>query len=82
MTRPTVYLVRSPADLGRAITGLRRSTGLSQQQLAERLGVDRSYLAKLENGHRSPLLDLIFEVLAELEATVEVSERHADRGRG
>lgn len=50
--------------------------------LVIRLGVDRSYVAKLENGHRSPLLDLIFEVLAELEATVEVSERHGDRGRG
>jgi transcriptional regulator with XRE-family HTH domain len=70
-----VYLVRSPADLGRAVAELRRARELSQSGLAERLGLDRSYVTKLERGHSSPLLDLVFDVLAELEATVAIGER-------
>jgi HTH-type transcriptional regulator / antitoxin HipB len=77
----TTYLVRSPADLGRALAELRRARGLSQADLAERLGLDRSYVTKVERGHSSPLLVLVFDVLAELEATVTIGER-GERVRG
>lgn len=77
-----MYLVRSPADLGRALSELRRARDLSQSDLAVRLGVDRSYVTKLEKGHSSPLLELVFDVLAELEATVAVAGRDEDIVRG
>jgi HTH-type transcriptional regulator/antitoxin HipB len=76
-----MYLVRSPEDLGRAIAELRRDQQLSQAQLAEKAGVDRTYIAKLEGGHRSALLDLIFDVLAELDANITVARRNtSDHG--
>lgn len=37
-------------DFGTVLRERRRSAGLSQRQLAERAGVDFSYISKLENG--------------------------------
>lgn len=41
----------STEDLGRHIATLRRAAGYTQAQYAERLGVHRSTLSALENGH-------------------------------
>jgi len=73
-----MFHVRSPEDLGRALAELRRAAAQDQTDVAARVGVERSYLAKLEGGHSSPLLDLIFDVLAELDATLTVSRRGED----
>lgn len=72
--------VRSSADLGRALVSLRTHRDLSQQQLADTLGVDRTYIAKIEHGHSSPLLDLLLDAIAELGATVTLELREADHG--
>lgn len=37
-------------DVGRRIAELRRERGWTQEQLAERLGISRRYLARLERG--------------------------------
>lgn len=37
-------------DFGRAVRGVRNALGLSQQQLADRLDVPQSYIAKVEAG--------------------------------
>jgi len=37
-------------DFGTVLREKRRAAGLSQRQLAERVGVDFSYISKLENG--------------------------------
>jgi len=39
--------------LGRQVARLRRARGLSQEALARRSGLSRSYLASLERGHRN-----------------------------
>lgn len=75
MTGDFRYQVRSAEDLGRAIGAARQENGATQQELAESLMVDRTYLAKIENGHSSPLLDLVFDVLQELELELEVRRR-------
>jgi len=44
----------------------RRQLSLTQQQLAARLGVSQSYVAKLEGGEANPTLDRIGSLLAVL----------------
>jgi DNA-binding XRE family transcriptional regulator len=51
---------------------LREQKSLSLQQVAESVGMDRSNLAKLENGHReNPTLETLFRVAAALGVRVE-----------
>ena len=72
-------VVRSAADLGRALATMRKHRGLSQVAVAELLGIDRTYVAKLEGGHSSPLVDLLLDALRELGGTLTVEfDEHAD----
>jgi len=40
--------------LGNRIKSLRKSMGLTQEQLAEKVGIDNKYLSKVENGQHLP----------------------------
>jgi transcriptional regulator with XRE-family HTH domain len=57
---------------GQALRELRRSKGLSQRNLAEKVGVDFSYISKIENDRLSPpAADTIVEICNALEVPVE-----------
>lgn len=56
----------NPAQLGRVLAGVRRERGLTQQQLADRVHVDRSYLARMESGLATEQISRTFAVLREL----------------
>jgi len=43
-------------QLGRAVRSERQRRGLSQEELAERAGLDRTYVSGLERGTRNPSL--------------------------
>ena len=45
--------------LGYKIRLLRESRGLSQGDLAYRIGINRSYLSEVENGHRNLTIDIL-----------------------
>jgi len=45
--------------LGNRIRDLRRQRGLTQVELAEMLGVDRSYLSEIETGKKDPSLRVL-----------------------
>lgn len=48
---------RSPLKtFGQAVRRLRLKTGLTQEELAERAGFDRTYLSMVELGKRNPAL--------------------------
>lgn len=80
-TRPARrWIVRSPADLGRTIAGVRAARGTTQAELAAELGVDRSYLARLEAGASTLALERTLRALRHMGATVSVSFH--DRGGG
>ncbi|HWT95381.1 MAG TPA: helix-turn-helix transcriptional regulator [Solirubrobacteraceae bacterium] len=71
--------------LGRAIRARRRELGLSQQALADRSGLHRTYVGGVERGQRN----LSFENLVALAVALDVrlsdliadAERHGERPR-
>jgi ribosome-binding protein aMBF1 (putative translation factor) len=58
-------------DSGRAVKILRTVLNLSQRRLAERMGVPRTYVSKLEQHHADPTLSSI----ARLSVAFGISER-------
>ncbi len=55
--------IRTPADLGAAIRDRRKSLGLSQSELAKRVGVGRQWLVAVEHGKPGAELALVLRVL-------------------
>ena len=56
---------------------------LSQEEVAHRAGIDRSYLSQLENEKKSPTMDLLFRVCDALgvRASTLVGRVERDRAR-
>jgi transcriptional regulator with XRE-family HTH domain len=54
----------SPAHVrfGKRIRELRVAKGLTQEMLAAKIGVDRSYMGFLERGERNPSLEVILKI--------------------
>ena len=53
--------------LGARIKELRKRAGLSQDQLAEQVGIESKYLSRLEVGKRNPSLDTLERIADALE---------------
>src|SRR5438046_67985 len=57
---------------GEALRTLRREAGISQRELAGKVGVDFSYISKLENGHLpAPAADTVIKLCAALNVAPE-----------
>ncbi len=67
-------VIRRAADLGRALAEVRTRRGLTQQQVAELAGMDRTYLSRLENDSSSVQLERALRALRRMGA-----ERHRHR---
>jgi transcriptional regulator with XRE-family HTH domain len=63
---------RSEVQVAQAIRSLRQHHGLSQRQLALRMGVPRTYVSKIENQKATPTLSSLARLAEAL--TVSVSE--------
>ncbi len=55
------------AAFGARVRALRLTKGLSQEQLAERAGIHRTYMSSLERGQRNVGLDNILDLATALE---------------
>jgi transcriptional regulator with XRE-family HTH domain len=55
--------VTSPQALGRLLQQARLSRGLSQQQVADELGISQGYVSELESGKMSLALTRIFDIM-------------------
>jgi HTH-type transcriptional regulator/antitoxin HipB len=66
--------VRSPEDLGRAIARLRFAHDLTQEELAQRLGISRRYVYAIESGKPSLYALRLFEILNLLGAGLTVTQ--------
>ena len=69
---PQPFRVYNAASLGTAIRYFRKSEGLSQGELAERVGISRYYLTALENGKETEHLQRILALLRELGLRITV----------
>jgi transcriptional regulator with XRE-family HTH domain len=62
--------VRSPNIIfGRIIAGLRLTAGLSQEELADRAGIHRTYVSQVERGLKSPTITIFLKVSKALDTT-------------
>lgn len=51
----------------------RKNAGLTQEQLAERIGTKKSYISKIENGHSDIQLSTLFRVFSGLGKRVSLT---------
>ena len=61
---------RSEVQVATAIRNLRLQNGLSQRQLALRMGVPRTYVSKIENEKATPTLSSLARLALALEVSV------------
>jgi transcriptional regulator with XRE-family HTH domain len=61
---------RSEVQVAQAIRSLRLQNGLSQRQLALRMGVPRTYVSKIENEKATPTLSSLARLANALEVSV------------
>lgn len=70
------YRIYTPASFGQAIRHYRIQAGLTQAELAEQVGIDRTYLSRLEQGHETEQLRRVIVLLRRL--GVRATLRHED----
>ncbi|MCI1663953.1 helix-turn-helix domain-containing protein [Bifidobacterium crudilactis] len=66
-------IIRTMYDIGLAIRQRREQMGLSQEALAARAGVSRSWLAKVETGKTSFDFRMVLMVFSALQLKLEAS---------
>jgi len=63
--------MNTPADIGTRIRAARRNRGLTQDQLAERVGVSRSAVAQWETGRTGQVTGNLSRIAEVLDVNVE-----------
>lgn len=59
-------LIQKPADLARAVKTRRQAQGLTQQDIADAVGITRQSLARIERGHAGASFDTVLRILDRL----------------
>lgn len=68
-------VVRTQDDLATAIRELRRDRGMTQEELADWVGVHRNYIGQLERGTMSTQVERMLQVLSFLGVDVVLAPR-------
>ena len=71
--------VQTVEDFALLIRNRRRALGLSQAQLAEKVGASRQWLIDIEKGKPRAELGMVLQVLAELDVQLQVKTARARR---
>lgn len=58
-------------DIGERIKAARKSAGLTQKQLGEKLGVSAAMIAQYETGKRTPKIDTIQKIANAVNASID-----------
>lgn len=58
-------------DIGKKVKNLRISRDLYQSELAQRVGVTQTHISDIENGKKTPSLDLIIRISNSLGCSVD-----------
>lgn len=70
------FRIYTAASFGPAIRQYRREAGLTQKELADRVGIEQSYLSRLEQGQETEQLRRIVTILKQL--GVRATLKHED----
>ena len=65
--------------LGKQIRQHRKAAGLTQGELAEKCGIYRPYLSRIENGTANPLLTVILAIADALKVPIDKLMGNHDR---
>lgn len=66
-------LIKTPADIGRIIRGVRIVEGLSQSQLAAKFGTTQSWISEIENGKATAELGMVLKVMSFLRIEMDLT---------
>lgn len=72
--------VQKPADLARVIKNARLGMDLTQQDLADAVGVARQSIARIERGNASSSFDTVLRIFSRLGLTLSVQPQGAQPG--
>ena len=62
--------LRTSSGFGDAVRKARTASGITQEELADRAGLDRSYIGGVERGDRNPTLNVIEKIAQGLGLTL------------
>lgn len=65
--------IRSASDLGRVVRAMRLRAGMTQDEVASMAGISRDYVAKIEGGRSSSILEHQLRILRRMGARISVS---------
>lgn len=73
-SRPCIYMIiQTPLELSAIVRQARKQAGLTQEQLAERIGVRRLWVVRFENGKAEVELGAVMRALRALGVALDVS---------
>jgi transcriptional regulator with XRE-family HTH domain len=58
--------------LGQVLVKYRTLTNISQEELADRAGIHRTYVSQIERGLKSPTLSVLFKIAISLNTTASI----------
>lgn len=67
----TKKITKQDYRLGRKIQKIRKEKGLTQEKLAEKVGVSTTWIGYIETGYRRPNLKMIYKIARALDANVK-----------
>ncbi|MEI7887887.1 MAG: helix-turn-helix transcriptional regulator [Actinomycetes bacterium] len=73
-----MWTIRTGGDLGASVAEIRQLSGHTQAQLADEAAISRDYLAKLESGRSTKVLEHLLRLLRRMGATITVSFEESD----
>lgn len=71
---------RKPNTFGEAVRKARAAAALTQEELADQCGLDRSYIGGVERGERNPTLSVIEKIAKGLGITLAELFSYAGKG--
>lgn len=60
-----------PLEFGKRLQNTRKALGITQEELADRISVDRNHITRMERGIRVCSIDLLVELAAALEVSTD-----------
>lgn len=68
-------IIRTADELTQTVRERRRELGLTQEQLADIIGVHRAFVSKLKRGRGAPRFDLLLRLVQALGMDIELRPR-------